>query len=140
MQGFAICPVYPTENQDRVRKAIEYVINCSDFSYETHESVTELRIRFEGRDNLELLRNRIHELRIIDAVRARLRYNWNGLNTGIKFDKQAAYHERIKLLDDREELPPLGCIDLTLEFDNEGEFEAFLRYFTPATKDGRIVN
>ena len=140
MQGSAKCPVYPTEDQERVRKAVEYVINRNDFSYEIHNGITELRVSFEGKDSLEWLRNRIHELRIIDAVRARLRFNWNGLGTMIKFDKQAAYHERIKLLDDREEMPPLGCIDLMLEFDDENEFEAFLRYFVPPTKDGHVVN
>ena len=140
MQGLVKCPVYPTEDQERVRKAVEYVINCNDFSYETYESITELRISFEGRNSLEWLRNRIHELRIIDSVRARLRLNWNGLETRISFDKQAAYHEKIKLLDDREELPPLGCIELQLEFENESKFEGFLEYFTPPTKEGRVVN
>lgn len=140
MQGSTKCPVYPTEDQDRVRKAVEYVINRNDFSYETHEGITELGISFEGRDSLEWLKSRIHELRIIDAVRARLRFNWNGLDTRIILDKQAAYHERIKLLDDREELPPLGCIELIFEFDNENEFENFLNYFVPPTKDGHIVS
>ena len=133
------CPVYPTEDQERVRKAIEYAINSNEFSYETHDDIIELTASFQGRDNLEWLRNRIHELIIIAVVRARLYSNWNGLDTRIKFDKQAAYHERIKLLDDREEPPSLGCIELMLEFDDESEFEDFLKYFVPPTKDGHVV-
>jgi predicted RNA binding protein with dsRBD fold (UPF0201 family) len=140
VRGSIRCPVYPTEDQERVRKAVENVIFSNEFSFETHEGISEFRVSFEGKNNLEWLRNRIHELRIIDAVRARLRFNWNGLETRIIFDKQAAYHERIKLLDDREELPPLGCIELKFEFDNEDEFEGFLKHFTPPTKGGHVVN
>ena len=140
MRGLVKCPVYTTEDQERVRKAVGNVIISNEPSFETYDGLIELKLSFEGRNDLEWLRNRIHELRIIDAVRARLRFNWNGLETRISFDKQAAYHGRIKLLDDREELPPLGCIELQLEFNNESEFEGFLRYFTPPTKEGRVVN
>ena len=140
MRGLIKCPVYPTEDQERVRKAVGYVISSNESSFETHEGIAEFRVSFEGKNSLEWLRNRIHELRIIDAVRTRLRFNWNGLETRIIFDKQAAYHEKIKLLDDRDELPPLGCIELKLEFDNEDEFEGFLIHFTPPTKDGHVVN
>jgi predicted RNA binding protein with dsRBD fold (UPF0201 family) len=139
VQGLVKCPVYLTEDQERIRKAIENVIMSNELSFEPHNNIVELKLNFQGRNDLEWLRNRIHELRIIDAVRARLRFNWNGLETRIYFDKQAAYHERIKLIDDREELPPLGCIELQLEFDSESEFEEFLRYFTPPTKEGRVV-
>lgn len=140
MQGLVKCPAYPTEDQERVRKAVGNVISHERLSYETHNGIAEFRVSFEGKNSLEWLRNRIHELRIIDAARARLRFNWNGSETKIIFDKQAAYHGRIKLIDDREELPPLGCIELQLEFDSESEFEGFLRYFTPPTKEGRVVN
>jgi predicted RNA binding protein with dsRBD fold (UPF0201 family) len=139
VQGSAKCLVYPTEDQERIRKAIENVITSNNFSYETYDYITEIRLSFEGRSNLEWLRNKIYELRIIDAVRARLRFNWNGSETRISLDKQAAYHGKIKLLDDREELPPLGCIELQLKFDNEDEFEGFLRHFTPPTKEGHVV-
>jgi predicted RNA binding protein with dsRBD fold (UPF0201 family) len=140
VRGLAKCLVYPTEDQERVRKAVQNLITSNDISFETHDYVTEIRISFEGRTSLEWLRSKIHELRIIDAVRARLRFNWNGLEAKISFDKQAAYHGKIKLLDDREKLPSLGCIELQFEFTNENEFDDFLRYFTPPTKEGHVVN
>jgi predicted RNA binding protein with dsRBD fold (UPF0201 family) len=123
-----------------VKRAIDTIITSNEFSFEMNGSITELITSFEDRSDLEWLRNRIHELRIIDTVRTRLLANWNGWKTRIFIDKQAAYHGKIKFLDDREELPPLGCIELQLEFNDESEFEAFLRYFTPPTKEGRIVN
>jgi predicted RNA binding protein with dsRBD fold (UPF0201 family) len=131
--------VYPTEDKERVRKAVDTVITCNDFSFEPNGNIVELKTRFEGKHHLEWLRNRIHELRVIDAVRARLLSNWNGSQTRIILDKQAAYHGKIKFLDDREELPPLGCIELQFEFNTETEFETFLRYFTPPTKDGHVI-
>jgi predicted RNA binding protein with dsRBD fold (UPF0201 family) len=140
MRGLVTCPVYPTEDQERVRKAVDNLITGTELLLETYNNIIELRTSFEGRESLEWLRNRIHELKIIDVVRSRLLSNWNGLQTKIILDKQVAYHGRIKVLDDREELPPLGCIELQLEFDNQSEFDTFLRYFTPPTKEGHVVN
>lgn len=140
MQGLVKCPIYPTEDRERIREAVSNVIVSKEVSFEIYGNLIELRISFEGKNNLEWLRNRIHELRIIDAARARLQFNKNGLQTKMSFDKQAAYNGKIKLLDDREETPSLGCIELQLKFANENEFEDFLRYFTPPTRKGHVVN
>lgn len=140
MHGSIRCPVYPTEDQERVEKAVNNVFINEELSFEIYDNTSEFRLSFEGRNCLEWLRNRIHELRIIDAVRSRLLHNWDGSGTRLNLDKQVAYHGRIKILDDREDPPPLGFIEVNLEFNNEDEFKAFLRYFTPPTKDGRILN
>ncbi|MFX0106789.1 MAG: hypothetical protein ACFE7R_00740, partial [Candidatus Hodarchaeota archaeon] len=90
-------------------------------------------------ESLDYIRKTIHSLKIIDAVRARLQHNWNGSTTSVSFDKQAAYNKKLRILDDREEEPPLGCINLVIAFAEPKDFEKFLIWFTPKTIDGRVV-
>ena len=76
----------------------------------------------------------------IDAARKRLQSNWNGTSTNIHFDKQAAFTRKLRIIDDNQELPPLGSIEMIVTFDSEQEFEEFVNWFTPPTKDGKIIN
>jgi predicted RNA binding protein with dsRBD fold (UPF0201 family) len=99
----------------------------------------ELNIALNEYQHIENLRLMIHDMRIIDAVRLRLQRNWNGMNTIIHLDKQVAYHHKIRLIDDSEEEPPLGTIEIQLNFDDENGFEKFLRWFTPPTQNGKVM-
>jgi predicted RNA binding protein with dsRBD fold (UPF0201 family) len=65
--------------------------------------------------------------------------NWDGEKTRMCFDKQAAYHGKLRLVDDRQEEPPLGLVEIMIRFSSEEEFEAFLVWFAPPTKDGHVI-
>ena len=133
------CLVNPTEDVEIVSNALLNLFPDSKIDRREMKVSIELNILLKDRDDLENLRQMIHDARIIDATRLRLERNWNGINTLIRLDKQVACISRIRVLDDSEENPPLGAIEIQLDFDGESEFERFVRWFTPPTKDGNIV-
>jgi len=140
MEVHIICPVNPTEDIKKVETALENLLGNSDFTSVDNTDVLEISTTFTDRAGIKLVRQTIHETRIIDAARKRLRSNWNETSTKIHFDKQAAFTKKLRIIDDTLELPPLGSIELTIIFDSEQEFEEFVNWFTPPTKGGRIVN
>lgn len=135
-----VCPVYPTEDSELVRRAVESVLGASDIALVSDGSDTILRASWNRQQSLEILRQAIHERRIIDAVRSRLLSNWDGEKTFVMFDKQAGHKGRVRLIDDLVENPPLGSITLSLSFDSETGFRQFLKWFAPPTANGRVVN
>jgi predicted RNA binding protein with dsRBD fold (UPF0201 family) len=131
--------VYPTEAQERVEQAIMNIVagsKCTVVRYDTH---LELEVSLNEASSLEWLRQRIHDLRIIDATRVRLQSNWDGIESHLCLDKQAAFWERIRVIDDSDEIPPLGSIEIVLGFDTPTEFHSFVSWLTPRTEKGRIV-
>ncbi|MHA2600620.1 MAG: RNA-binding domain-containing protein [Candidatus Thorarchaeota archaeon SMTZ1-83] len=130
--------IHPTEDAERVGAALGNLFLPTSLPAETEGH--QIRITSTNRDSLDYVRSKIHSVRIIDAVRSRLLSNWDGEETTLCFDKQAAYHGKLRLVDDRQEEPPLGPLELTLGFASEEEFEAFLAWFAPPTKDGRVIN
>lgn len=132
------CPVFPTEDEARVRSALVNLFATETPGFDTHDEKMLLIVSNE-RNSLEFIRQSIHSLRIIDAARRKLMQNWNGIGTSISFDKQAAYYGTLRLVDELEENPPLGCIELEITTENDEEFESLLAWLTPPTKDGRIV-
>jgi predicted RNA binding protein with dsRBD fold (UPF0201 family) len=139
MDVFITCPVNPTEDTKKVRIALENLLGKSDFIVDDNDTA-EISITYTDRGGINLVRQSIHETRIIDAARKRLQSNWNGTSTNIHFDKQAAFAKKLRIIDDNQELPPLGSIEMTLFFESEQEFDEFVNWFTPPTKDGRIIN
>ena len=139
MEVLVICPVNPTEDTKKVFTALENLLGRSDFTT-TGNGDSQISVTYVNRDVINPVRQTIHETRIIDAARKRLKSNWNGTSTNIHFDKQAAFAKKLRIIDDDQELPPLGSIEMVLSFKSEQEFEEFVNWFTPPTKDGRIVN
>jgi len=141
MEILIICPVNPTEDIKKVGEALENLLGRSDFTtINNDDDVLDLSATYTNQDAVNLVRQTIHETRIIDAARKRLRLNWNGTSTKIYFDKQAASIRKLRIIDDNLELPPLGSIEMVLTFDSEQEFDEFVNWFTPPTKDGKIIN
>jgi predicted RNA binding protein with dsRBD fold (UPF0201 family) len=140
MEVHITCPVNPTEDIKKVETALENLLGRSDFTSVDNTDVSEITTTFTNREGINLIRQTIHETRIIDAARKRLRSNWNETSTKIYFDKQAAFAKKLRIIDDTLELPPLGSIEIVIIFDSEQEFEEFVNWFTPPTKDGRIVS
>jgi len=140
MEVLIICPVNPTEDIKKVGKALENLLGKSDIVTIDNDDMLEISVSYTNRDAINLVRQTIHETRIIDAARKRLQSNWNGASTKIYFDKQAAFSRKLRIIDDALELPTLGCIEIILSFDSEQEFEKFVDWFSPPTKDGKIIN
>jgi predicted RNA binding protein with dsRBD fold (UPF0201 family) len=140
MEILIVSPVNPTEDIAKVKKALENLLGKSDFTTIDNDDTVEISASYTNRDTINLVRQIIHETRIIDAARKRLQSNWNGTSTKIHFDKQAAFVKKLRIIDDGLELPPLGTIEIVLSFESELEFEMFVSWFTPPTKDGKIIN
>ncbi|MFW9805822.1 MAG: RNA-binding domain-containing protein [Candidatus Thorarchaeota archaeon] len=140
MEITLICPVKPTEDIKRVKIAFENLLGKSDFIISEIDAESEISASLANRDDVSFIRQAIHEARIIDAARKRLESNWNGTSTLMHFDKQAAFLRKLKIIDDNQELPPLGGIELIVSFDSEQEFYDFVNWFTPPTKDGKIIS
>ena len=140
MQILITCPVNPTEDIRKVEKALDNLIGRSESLSNVSDGEREVSLSFEHRDAMTLIRQTIHETRIIDAARKRLESNWNGTSTKIYFDKQAAFVRRTRVVDDDQELPPLGSIEVVLLFESKREYEEFIDWFTPPTKDGRVIH
>ncbi len=138
MQVVASSIIYPTEDAKRVEAALGNLFFLDSMVVETEGR--QIRTLSTNRDSLDHIRNKILSLRIIDAIRSRLLSNWNGEETTLWFDKQAAHHGKLRLIDDMQEEPPLGPVELTLGFASEQEFEAFLAWFAPPTKDGHVIS
>ncbi|MHA2025001.1 MAG: RNA-binding domain-containing protein [Candidatus Thorarchaeota archaeon] len=133
------CTVNPTEDTQKIERALENIIGPQKFTREDHSEMSELVFSDSEQESLGLVRQTVHEERIIDAARKRLLLNWNGTSTQIHFDKQSAAIGKLRVIDDSTGVPPLGTIEIVLVFENETQFEEFLHWFTPPTKNGRVI-
>jgi predicted RNA binding protein with dsRBD fold (UPF0201 family) len=108
--------------------------------FETNQegNISWLQSEVNTESSLGTFRNLIHENRVIDAARRILEMNWNGTISSLRIDKQAAYRNKLRILDLDDE-PPLGFIDIIVTMNDDTQFEEFLKWLTPPTKDGRIV-
>ncbi len=138
MDAVVRCPIYPTEDTERVCSALTKLFVSDRSCQKTEDGY--LMLRSAKRGSLDYIQQYIHSLRIIDAVRKRVLSNWDGTKTSVFFDKQAAYYGKMRLVDETEEDPPLGYIELVLTFEDEDDFNRFLIWFVPPTKDGRVVS
>ena len=137
MDAIVRCPVNPTEDVARVCSALINLFVSDSSCKETENGY--MMLISNKRSSLNLIQQYVHALRIIDAVRKRVLSNWDGTKTSVFFDKQAAYYGKLRLVDETEEDPPLGFIELEIMFEDETEFDEFLAWFVPPTEDGRIV-
>ncbi len=133
------CIAHPTEDIQRVEKAIENILGPTTQSRIELEEFTEISATVTNKNSFAILRQAIHDKRIIDAARVRLLKNLDEFTTFMLFDKQAAYTGKLRLIDNNHEEPPLGSIEIKFEFESESKFEEFLDWFSPRTKDGRVI-
>jgi len=136
------CPVFPTEDKQLVETALANIFLIQEFEEQETETHIELKALWNDSSSLSSIRQRIHEIRIIDVVRKRLVSNWDDLNamTHLCFEKQAAYVDKLRVVDDTQETPPLGFIEIAIRFQSTSEFENFLNWFTPRTSRGQIAD
>jgi predicted RNA binding protein with dsRBD fold (UPF0201 family) len=139
MKSTIRCIVHPTEEIQRNEKAIENILGPITLTVTEFDEFTELYSSNVKRTDFAILKQLVHDKRILDAVRVRLLKNLDEYTTFLYFDKQAAYTGKLRLLDNTHENPPLGYIEMRLEFESDSQFEEFLDWFSPRTKDGRII-
>jgi len=132
------CPIFPTESTDLVIDAIRQFVPNPELESIEETKCTWIQSEETNETFLSPLREMIHENRVINAARKMLRSSWTGTTTVIKLGKQAACNKKLRLVDQTEN-PPLGTIDITISFEDENQFDSFLSWFAPRTKDGRIV-
>lgn len=131
------CPVFPTEDADKVTSAISSLFAVTEIIYKQKEQL--ITAASKEKQALEEIRNVVHSMRVIDAVRAAILRNLIGLETRILIDKQAAYYGKFRLLDDREDEPSLGAMEVRICFEDQNESDAFMKWFVPLTRNGKIV-
>jgi predicted RNA binding protein with dsRBD fold (UPF0201 family) len=136
------CPVHPTEDTERVKKAVETHLGNIPLEIVKHNQILEMTSTSTNRDCLSLVRQSIHEKRILAVVRTRLLKNFNDLEytTSMHLDKQAASVGKFRLIDNDDEDPPLGSIEIHLLFTSVPLFQQFLDWFCPRTKDGKVIS
>ena len=136
------CPVFPTEDKQLVETALANLFLIQGSEEQETETYIELKTLWNDPSSLSSIRQRIHELRIIDVVRKRLVSNWDDLNTmtHLCFEKQAAYVDKLRVVDDAQETPPLGFIEIAIKFQSTSEFENFLDWFTPRVSSGQMTD
>ncbi|MDF1537432.1 MAG: RNA-binding domain-containing protein [Candidatus Thorarchaeota archaeon] len=132
------CPIFPTEATDIVINSIHHLVPNMEMELVEEAKCTWIQSEGTNETILVPLREMIHENRVIDAARKMLRKSWTGSTTIMKLDKQAACRQKLRLVDQAES-PPLGTIDITISFEDDTQYDGFLTWFTPPTKDGKIV-
>ena len=139
MKSTIKCIVHPTEDIQKVEKAIENIFGPITHSRVELDEFTEISATETNKTSFAILRQAVHDKRIIDAARVRLLKNLDEFTTFMYFDKQAAYTGKLRLIDNNHEDPPLGSIEVKFAFESESQFEEFLDWFSPRTKDGRVI-
>ena len=139
MKSTIRCLVHPTEDIQRVEAAIENILGPITLSRTELGEFTEIHSTETDKTGFAILKQSIHNKRILAAVRVRLLKNLDEFTTFVFFDKQAAYARKLRLIDNTHEEPPLGSIEIRFDFKSESHFEEFLDWFSPRTKDGRII-
>ncbi len=140
MKSTIRCLVHPTEDIQRIEEAIKNILGQITLSRIEMDEYTEMNSTIKKKMSFQILRQSIHDKRIIDAVRVRLLKNLDEFTTYVFFGKQAAYVGKLRLIDNNYEDPPLGAIEIRFDFKTNSEFEEFLDWFSPRTKKGRIVS
>lgn len=121
--------VRPTEDVEKVKKALSTVVDVSNFVVEEITAgFRVVRIKCSRVECMEPFRNAIKIQQIEPAVRAYLyKYKNNGTLT-IMLHKQVAYVGKISLIDNTRE-SPLGPIRIEVS-GTEEEIEELIEYLT----------
>ena len=132
------CPVFPTEDEDQILQHISSIFPSVSFDLNEGNRRKWLIADITGFKSLDYLRLLIHDSRIIDTARKIINTSWTGTIFTIKLDKQALTRQKANLIDESDD-PPLGFVEIIGHCSSDKEYESFLHWFTPLTKDGKIV-
>lgn len=118
--------VYPTEDPEKVREAITNLFPAGDISIEGDVMIARPK-------NLEKFMLAIRQMRILDAIRGRMRQGMSGNTTTFDLNKQAAHAGKVSAA---EGCPPLGNIVIMIESD---DIEKAIDEIAPMTVNGEVV-
>ena len=123
--------VNPTEDEGRVRAAVENIFPGLEYQFEERDGMT---LRYVGRGDKDCL-NILHELlrsrKILDTARTNLRIE-GGIVT-FRLNKQAASAGKVSFPADDE---PLGSIWVEIRTEDEGATERVVDWLAPPTEHG----
>ena len=120
--------LHPTEDEEKVKKAILNLFPDAEIRIQDNRVVART-------SNLSRLRELLRMQRILDTARSMLISGKRGNSITVYLNKQTAYISRINFAEEDAILSPLRVTFRLYDVD----FEKFLDYLTPETRDGRPV-
>jgi hypothetical protein len=109
--------VNPTEDLEKVKKAVENIAPTSIFKTISHDNVDTILAKAEDKAALAKLHALLRQERILDAARKVLRSGTSGKKITFYLNKQVAYAGHISLCAPEGE-SPLGPIKLEISCDD----------------------
>jgi len=120
--------VRPTESEEKVKKAVFSIIKPTNLSIkELYEGFKLIRAECSSIECLEPLREIARRQQAEPALRSYLIKYKHGTKITLLLHKQAAYVEKLSLIDSERE-SPLGPIKLEIECSSEEELEELIDY------------
>jgi predicted RNA binding protein with dsRBD fold (UPF0201 family) len=114
---FVEAEVNPTEDEEKVRAAINNVLGNAAVTVKPAARGSILNAQAKGQDSLTKLRNLLRNDRIRDAARRLLFKSIRGNTINFYLNKQVAYAGHVSFSEETAE-SPLGPIRFTIETDN----------------------
>lgn len=121
----AFAEVNPTEDEEKVRAAINNVLGNVTFIVKPSQRGSILVANAKGQDSLIKLRNIMRNDRVRDASRRLLLKSIRGNSIGFFLNKQVAYAGHVSFSEETAE-SPLGPIQFSIETDKPQELVEWL--------------
>ncbi len=128
-------PIYPTEDVNKVKKAIENIIPNIDCKIEKIGRKTYLIGEIEGSRGLKSLHRLLREQKILDTARSVFKRSMSGNTIIFYLRKQAAFMGKIHFCDAYAETP-LGPIVIQIMADDPHKV---IDWLAPPTKKGQPI-
>jgi predicted RNA binding protein with dsRBD fold (UPF0201 family) len=117
--------VNPTEDEDKVRQAINNVVGNAEITVKPAARGSSLTAEAKGQDSLIKLRNILRNDRVRDAARRLLFKSTRGNTISFYLNKQVAYAGHASFCEETAE-SPLGPIRFRVETDNAQQLVEWL--------------
>jgi uncharacterized protein len=114
---FVVAEVNPTEDEEKVRLAINNVLGNAAITVKASQRGSTLFTEAKGRDSLIKLRNILRSDRVRDASRRLLFKSIRGNKINFFLNKQVAYAGHVSFSEETAE-SPLGPIRFSIETDD----------------------
>lgn len=122
---FVEAEVNPTEDEEKVRTAINNVLGNASITLKPAQRGSILYAQAKGQDSLVKLRNLLRNDRIRDAARRLLFKSTRGNTISFYLNKQVAFAGHVSFSEQTAE-SPLGPIRFTIESDSPKELVEWL--------------
>jgi predicted RNA binding protein with dsRBD fold (UPF0201 family) len=126
--------IHPTESEEKIRKALLSVFNGINFSRDGDSLVGTSMSPMD----LQILRKKLHERKILDTARSRLLSNISGSGTALLLHKQALAAGKVAIVDSPIE-SPMGPVRVSIALGSPESLHDFINHLAPMTVDGAPV-